>query len=153
MAAGRAASGAAGVQTFEGLPDLVGGLKAVPGCLGAEVAVTASGKQVIFAWFEDKKAVLRWYHSDVHQKIMRTYFSKYETRGPLREVPDEIGPIMAVASLTLAPRSGFETTSAPVAQISIELYTPLTGGIFLGGRFAPESLEVSGMKKLRAEGG
>ncbi len=28
----------------------------------------------------------------------------------------------------------------PIKQISIELYQPLTGGIFFGGRFAPETL-------------
>ncbi|MDT4898958.1 MAG: hypothetical protein QOH25_4035 [Acidobacteriota bacterium] len=39
-----------------GFPDLVAGLKATPGCLGVETARTDSGKSVIFAWFEDKKA-------------------------------------------------------------------------------------------------
>ena len=43
-----------------GGPDLVGALKAVPGCLGVETARTATGKQVIFAWFENKKALLDW---------------------------------------------------------------------------------------------
>src|SRR5437016_10309430 len=46
-----------------GFPDLIAGLKATPGCLGVETAMTASKKQVIFAWFEDKKAVLKWYYS------------------------------------------------------------------------------------------
>ena len=56
-------------QKDGGYPDLVGGLKATPGCLGVETARTDSGKQVIFAWFEDKKAVLKWYHSDVHREV------------------------------------------------------------------------------------
>ena len=43
-----------------GFPDLVAGLKATPGCLGVETARTTSGKAVIFAWFENKRAVLRW---------------------------------------------------------------------------------------------
>src|ERR1044071_9190060 len=51
-----------------GFPDLVGGLKATPGCLGVETAKTASGKTVIFAWFEDKKALLKWYYSAPHQQ-------------------------------------------------------------------------------------
>lgn len=34
-------------------PDLVAALKKSPGCLGVETARTASGKAVIFAWFED----------------------------------------------------------------------------------------------------
>jgi len=36
----------------EGFPGLVGGLQAIEGVLGVETATTASGKQVIFAWFE-----------------------------------------------------------------------------------------------------
>ena len=44
----------------KGLPDLVGALKGTKGCLGVETAKTSSGKNVIFAWFEDKQAVLRW---------------------------------------------------------------------------------------------
>src|SRR5216110_2738753 len=56
---------------FAGLPDLVAGLKATPGCLGVETARTASGKQVIFAWFENKSAVLKWYYSDTHVALMQ----------------------------------------------------------------------------------
>src|SRR6185312_1006643 len=52
-------------------PDLVGPLKATPGCLGVETARTASGKMVIFAWFEDKRAVMRWYTSEMHQQLMK----------------------------------------------------------------------------------
>src|SRR5690349_20087530 len=52
-------------------PDLVGPLKATPGCLGVETSRTASGKLVIFAWFEDKKAVMRWYNSELHQQLVK----------------------------------------------------------------------------------
>ena len=38
-----------------GLPDLVGALKATPGVLGVDAGQMISGKQVIFAWFEDMK--------------------------------------------------------------------------------------------------
>src|SRR2546422_728630 len=65
-------------QRPQGFPDLVGGLKAVPGCLGVETARTASGKNVIFAWFEDKKAVLNWYYSDTHQHAMRMLVGRSE---------------------------------------------------------------------------
>ena len=34
----------------------------------------------------------------------------------------------------------------PISQIAIELYQPLTGGLFLGSRFAPESVKVAKMK-------
>src|SRR5207248_7490745 len=42
-------------------PDLVAALKATPGILGVATAQTGTGKQVIFAWVENKKAVLNWY--------------------------------------------------------------------------------------------
>jgi len=131
---------------FAGLPDLVAGLKATPGCLGVETARTASGKQVIFAWFENKKAVLRWYSSETHQKAMKMAFPDHTPGEPLKGVPDNDSPIMAVASLTLGDKPEVEGTSLPIKQISIELYQPLTGGIFFGGRFAPEALKVPNMK-------
>src|SRR5215467_7389842 len=56
-----------------GFPDLVGGLKATRGVLGVETARTSSGKMVIFAWFEDKKAALAWYYSDAHQALMQQF--------------------------------------------------------------------------------
>jgi hypothetical protein len=59
---------------------------------------------------------------------------------------------MAIAAITFSDKAHFETTQLPISQISIELYAPITGGIFLGGRFAPESLAVEGMRDLAAEG-
>jgi len=131
-----------------GFPDLVGGLKATPGCLGVETAKTASGKTVIFAWFEDKKSVLKWYYSAPHQQALAMSFpgsdpSKLDK--PLEGVPDDIGPIMAIASITMSDKP-MPGSNLPFSQISIELYKPVTGGIFIGGRFAPESLKVPHMK-------
>ena len=40
------------------LAGLTAALKATPGCLGIGTAMTESGKQVIFAWFENKQAAL-----------------------------------------------------------------------------------------------
>jgi hypothetical protein len=37
--------------------------------LGIETAKTEGGKQVIFAWFEDKKAARKWYYSNTHQAV------------------------------------------------------------------------------------
>ncbi len=133
-------------------PDLVGGLKATPGCLGVETAKTSSGKNVIFAWFENKQAVLRWYYSDMHQGVLKSSFPGYKPMGPLKGVPDEIGPIMAIASLTLTDKPHYEGMALPISQISIELYRPITGGIFLGSRFAPDSLKVPGMHDLTPKG-
>ena len=122
-------------------PDLVGALKEVPGCLGVETARTASGKQVIFAWFEDKKAALAWYNSDTHRALMRRFFPDFKREGkPLATVPDDSGPIMAIASITLTGQPTAD--KLPFKQIAIELYQPLGGGISIGGRFAPEKMKI-----------
>jgi hypothetical protein len=125
--------------------DLVGALKATPGCLGVETARTASGKQVIFAWFENKSAVLKWYYSDTHVALMQQLSGGgARPGGPLADVPDE-GPVLAVASLT--PNAGGQPGDlhAGFSQIAIELYQPLPGGIAAGGRFGPPSMKVRGL--------
>ena len=132
------------------LPDLIAGLTPVKGCLGVETARTASGKEVIFAWFKDKAAVLRWYHSRVHQATMKGAFPGYEPVGPLAHLRDDFGPIMAIASLTLRG-SPAEGSGLPISQISIELYAPLPGGLHFGGRFAPDALRVDGMRDYSRE--
>lgn len=130
----------------KGFPDLVAALKATPGCLGVETAKTGSGKQVIFAWFRDKKAVLKWYHSDTHQQVMKQFFPGRDSRKPLKGVPENSGPIMAIASITFTDKPRFKETPLPISQISIELYRPVSGGFYLGGRFAPEGLKVPKMR-------
>ena len=132
-----------------GFPDLVGGLKATEGCIGVEAAQTSSGKQVIFAWFEDKQAVERWYYSDMHMGVMKA-FPLGGGGKPMKDVPDDIGPIMCIASVTM--NDGGEDSPMPMSQIAIELYTPITGGIYVGGRFAPEGLKVKGMKNIAPPG-
>jgi hypothetical protein len=133
-------------------PDLVGPLKATPGCLGVETARTASGKMVIFAWFEDKKAALRWYNSEMHQQLVKMAGPPDPGHVPLAGIADDSGPILAIASLTLSnqPPKG---SPLPVSQIAIELYQPLPGGIFVGGRFAPNSVKVPGMRDFSPQPG
>ena len=128
-----------------GFPDLVSALKATPGCLGVETARTATGKQVIFAWFENKKALLDWYYSPVHQQLMSQFFPTAPARTPMPDVPENGQPILAVASLTMSDKPAGAITSMPVSQIAIELYQPLPGGIALGGRFAPTTMKVPGL--------
>jgi hypothetical protein len=128
-----------------GSPDLVAALKATPGCYGVETARTGSGKQVIFAWFENKKALLDWYYSPVHRQLMSQFFPSAPQRTPLPDVPDNGQPILAIASLTMADKPASDVTSLPVSQIAIELYQPLPGGIALGGRFSPLSMKVPGL--------
>ena len=129
-------------------PDLVAALKAVPGCLGVETARTASGKQVIFAWFENKKALLDWYYSPVHQQLMAQFFPGTTSRTPMPDVVDNGQPILAIASLTPADKPVNGVTSLPISQIAIELYQPLPGGIALGGRFSPTALKVPGLTDI-----
>ena len=127
---------------LKGFPDLVAGLKATPGCLGVETARTASGKAVIFAWFEDKKAALAWYSSDTHRQVMKRFLPDFRSgRKPLADVPDDSGPILAIASVTPNDKPTKDDPS-PFRQIAIELYQPLGGGLAIGGRFAPEKMKV-----------
>ena len=141
-----------GGEADAALPGLRRALEAIPGCLGTEGAKTESGKEVVFAWFEDKRAVLRWYHSRLHQRTMRGAFRDFEPQGPLRDVPDDVGPILAVASLTFTHEARGEGVSLPISQIAIELYRPLAGGLSFGGRFAPESLVVPGLRDYTKRG-
>ena len=142
---GRAQEAAPAQKQGSGFPDLVSGLKATPGCLGVETARTTSGKLVIFAWFENKKAVLNWYQSDMHQGLVNQYAGGYHRPGgPLAGVPDD-GPVLAIASLTMPTPPTDGDLRAATTQIAIELYAPLPGGIASGGRFAPSSVKVPGL--------
>lgn len=138
-----------GLGAFDGAA-LMKGLRETPGCLGVEAARTQTGKNVIFAWFENKAAAMAWHNSPVHQGAMKSIFPEYEDAGePMAGVPDD-GPIMAIASFTPgAPPEG-SPTGAPIAQISIELYSPIKGGIHIGGTFAPDGLKVAGLRDLTA---
>ena len=133
--------------------DLIGALKATPGVLGVEVGKMMSGKQVIFAWFENKNAVLKWYYSDSHQALMAQFGSRRRPQGPMADVPDDGRPILAIASVTLsgAPPANAEDLKS-VPQIAIELYAPLPGGLAVGGRFAPSTVKVPGMIDVPARG-
>ena len=142
---GRAQEAATAQKQTGGFPDLVAGLKATPGCLGVETARTTSGKAVIFAWFENKKAVLNWYQSDMHQGLLKQYAGgARRPGGPLAGVPDD-GPVLAIASLTMPTPPTDGDLRAATTQIAIELYAPLPGGIASGGRFAPSSVKVPGL--------
>jgi len=141
-----------GQDRMQGMPDLVGALKKIKGCLGVETAGTSSGKEVVFAWFEDKKAVLRWYSSPTHRGVMRGFVSAgVNLKKPLEHIEDGSGPIMVVASLTMAEKPAFAGLALPVSQIAIELYQPLPGGSYLGSRFTPKSVPVAHSRDLGAD--
>ena len=135
----------AGQPPAGGFPDLVGALKATPGCLGVETARTSSGKQVIFAWFENKKAVLNWYYSDTHRSVQKMFAPGSGERTPMADIPDDGNPILAIASLTPSPAPASGGMPFAVSQIAIELYRPLPGGLAGGGRFSPSAMKVPGL--------
>src|SRR5438874_9760506 len=82
-------------QAVGGLPDLVGALKATPGVIGVETARTSTGKNVIFAWFENKKAVLAWYYSDTHRSLQKMFAPGSPARTPMADIPDDDSPVLA----------------------------------------------------------
>ena len=136
-----------------GFPRVVDALRVWPGCLGVETAQTTSGKRVIFAWFENKKALVDWYHGEVHQKAMKTVFPDQTfDRQPLPDLAEDSGPILAIVSVQFIDTPGPDTTSRPMAStlasIGIELYGPLPGGVAVGGRFAPAALQVRGLREI-----
>ena len=133
------------MQGIRDFPDLVAGLLATDGVVGVETAQTPSGQQLIFAWFEDKAAALRWYYSETHQMVQEAFVPDRPEHTPLQHIPDDVGPIMAIASVTPADSAHFAGVPLAISQIAIELYQPLPGGVFLGSRFAPAGVKVKGM--------
>lgn len=136
--------------------ELVEGLKATKGCLGVETAMTSSRKSVIFAWFEDKAATKRWYESDLHQTLMMGMQEGAASAGgagseeakadrvPMAGVPDGV-PVMCIATITPSSKPAIPGFPMPISQVSIEMYTPLPGGLALNGKFAPAALQVKDM--------
>jgi hypothetical protein len=133
-----------------GFSNVINALKAAPGCLGVETGQTSSGRQVIFAWFEGKKALVEWYHSDVHQRAMKSVFPDTTfDREPLPDMPEDIGTILAIVSVKFAEATA-EGRRA-ISSIGIELYGPLPGGVAVGGRFAPEVVKIQGLREISME--
>jgi hypothetical protein len=129
-----------------GFPNVIEALKTTPGVLGVETGQTSSGKRVIFAWFENKQALVDWYHGDAHQKAMRTVFPNITfDRRPLPDLPEDSGPILTIVSVKFTEAG----TGAPkFSSIGIELYGPLPGGVAVGERFAPPTLKVRGLREI-----
>jgi hypothetical protein len=140
---------ARGQGTQAGFAALLEAAKAHPGCLGIDTGRTASGKQVIFAWFEDKAALVSWYRSEPHQKAMKAAFPNIAfNREPLPDTPDNSGQILAIVSLKLADTPPTDGAAMAIGTIGIELYTPLPGGVAVGNRFAPKSVRVPGLREI-----
>lgn len=143
-----------------GYGDIVGHIKETPGCLGVETAMTSSGKQVIFAWFKNREAVLEWYYSDFHQQLMSQLGDSSQFSDPLDGVAEGEGPLMAVAAITprRAPKkragaNGAEAAKSqmPVAQISVEVFRPVTKAKSFGGTFSPVAALLPGSEAYELE--
>lgn len=151
--------------------ELVKALLDEPGCLGVETAFTQSRKAAIFAWFKSKDALLDWYYSDFHQTAMMGLQEAaaeaaekgelpYDVSGgdeadrgePLAHLPDDCGPILAIATITPSQKQLVPGFDQSISQISIELYAPLPGGIAFNGRFAPAKLVVPHLFEMSADG-
>lgn len=113
---------------------MIEAIRATPGCLGVEAARLQSGKLAIFAFFKDREAAKAWYYHPAHKQVMRDMMPDAippEGHEPMADVPPNT-PVLACATIT-PPAAGEGLT-----QISIELYTPLTGGLLIGEGFAPK---------------
>lgn len=126
------------------LGNLVAAMKSVQGCVGVETARTSTGKQVAFAWFVDKHALTRWYSTNLFRGVMKQIFNGEQPADPAT-LKDGV-PILMIASITLADKP--DGQSVVVSQMSVELYQPLSGGISVGGRFTPNSIELAGIKVI-----
>lgn len=115
-------------------PELVAGLRSTPGCLRAEGGKLMDGRVMIFGWFEDKAAVERWYYGPTHQKMLDTFYPhRNRERVALANLPDDIGPLMAVAVVRLPEKFGER-----FPDISIEVYQPVRAGLTRGDSFMPK---------------
>lgn len=121
-------------------------LKNSPGCYGIETAQTSSGKQVVFAWFKDREAVIDWYYSDAHQQLMGMLGDDAVTTDPLQGVAEGEGPLMCVAAVTWkkpsdsskpAAEGGDYQPQIPISQISVEVFKPVTAAKAFNGAFSP----------------
>jgi hypothetical protein len=124
------------------LGSLVPAVKASPGCLGVEVAGTPGGKRILFAWFEDKKALQTWYYGEAHKRLMGMVGSSPAPQA-MAALPEGV-PILTIASFTPSA----EGAATAQMQLSIELYTPLPGGAAIGERFAPPAVKVPGFRQF-----
>lgn len=137
--------------TVNDFPDLVGGLRATPGCIDVKASTLNDGKQLaVFAWFENKAAVQAWYSSPMHADAMKKFFPGRSTRPmSLSGFKDKKAPLLVVATVTPSNEPSVKGTPLAISQIAIEIYTPVQGGLVLGGSgFGPNNLKVPGLRRM-----
>jgi len=139
-------------QSVNDFPELGKGLLATPGCLGIQsFAVNNNKTFVISAWFKNRKALEAWYYSKMHQDAMMKFFPGFRSdRKPFSQFKDPNKPLLIIASVTPGDKPIGSGSQLAVSQIAIEGYTPIPGGLALGGTFAPEKLSVPGLVRIPA---
>jgi heme-degrading monooxygenase HmoA len=135
---------------------LLNEIAAIEGVHGVTSARTHDGVELIFAWFENRQAVLRWFRSDYHRQILR------EARRPEDGIAadgfgDDVGPILVVATASYAGQplgpeaSMFDDPAGRMpTSFSIEYYTPLPGGAYRRRPFAPMAVagHIEGIRDI-----
>lgn len=137
-------------STVADFPDLGKGLMETPGCLGVTSFNPNGTKQVVIAaWFENRKAMERWYYGPMHSEAMAKFFPKMGNgHKPFAAFTDEKSPMLVVASVTPGDKPIGNGSDLRVAQIAIEGYAPIPGGVAFGGTFAPSKMTVPGLFKI-----
>lgn len=137
-------------QSVADFPDLGAGLKATPGCLEVKSTSFNDGKTLaIFAWFENKAAVDAWYNSKMHRDAMKKFFPNMPgSPHALAGFKDEKSPLLVVATVTPSDTAKIPGSQLAVSQIAIEIYTPVPGGVTLGGGFGPATMKVPGLRRM-----
>lgn len=107
-------------------------LRASPGCMGVELSQTQNGKRAVFATFKDRDAVIAWYRNAAHQDLVaKVSFYRDHVHTPAAGVAEDAGPILVIATMTpVAPGDG---VPAGTVLLSVELFSPLPGGVRFGG--------------------
>ncbi len=136
-------------------PDLGKGIAETPGCLGVSTLTQdRSQKQIIAAWFENRKAMERWYYSPMHTGAMSKFFPRLgKSTKPFAAFTDEKAPMLVIASVTPGDKPVGNGSELKVAQIAIEAYTPVPGGVAFGGTFAPSKMEIPGLVRIKGGSG
>ena len=143
-------------QAIAASEELLSALRSVDGVYGVKSARVHDGTELIFAWFEDKSAVLRWFEHSYHRKLLRDA-GRPEDNVAAEHFGDKVGPILVVASVAYAPARGSIHASMfddPVAgrptRFAIEYYTPLPGGAYMIEPFAPPGVQqrINGLRDV-----
>ncbi|MGH2625790.1 MAG: hypothetical protein ACRDHY_03970 [Anaerolineales bacterium] len=117
---------------FVAVHEIFDALRCIPGCLGVELAHSESGRHSILAWFEDKDALVRRYFSSFHKNLQRTYFPDETPGEPLAHVAYPGGPIITIASFTLAHEMDPASLMLSLKEITVDLFSPLSADTLLG---------------------